>query len=143
LAAAERNFVLNRSQPAVAACLHEAIQAEAFAWLGSNPERKFDLVILDPPSLAKREAERAGALRAYARLAALGIGHLSPGGILVACSCSAHVSAEEFFEEIRQAAARSGRSFAELQTTRHAPDHPASFPEAEYLKAIYFRDTAA
>jgi 23S rRNA (cytosine1962-C5)-methyltransferase len=95
--------------------------------------------VLDPPSLAKREAERAGAIRAYARLAQSGLRHLRPGGILVACSCSAHVSAEEFFAAVRQAARGSGRRFTELQTTRHAPDHLATFPEAEYLKAIYLR----
>jgi len=95
--------------------------------------------VLDPPSLAKREAERAGAIRAYARLADLAIRHLSSGGILVSCSCSAHVTAEEFFEAARHAATRSGRTMVELQITRHAPDHPAAFREGEYLKAIYLR----
>ena len=55
----------------------------------------------------------------------------------VACSCSAHVSEEEFYRAIRQSAARSERRFEELRTTGHAPDHPASFKEARYLKAIY------
>jgi 23S rRNA (cytosine1962-C5)-methyltransferase len=136
LESAGRNFALNRASPAVAHCQREAVQADAFAWLGESG-RVFDLVILDPPSLAKREAERAGAIRAYQRLAELGMRRLSPGGILVACSCSAHVSAEEFFEAVRDAAARSGRKFSELETARHAPDHPAGFKEAEYLKAIY------
>jgi len=95
--------------------------------------------VLDPPSLAKREAERAGAIRAYAKLAAQGIKHLLPGGILVACSCSAHVAAEEFFNVVRRSAAQSGRKFVELQRTGHAPDHPATFREAEYLKAFLLR----
>lgn len=137
LAAAERNFALNQSDPAVAACPHERIQADAFDWLKANPERKFDLVVLDPPSFAKREAERAGAIAAYGRLATLGLQHLTPGGILVACSCSAHVSAEEFFDAVRAAAAASHLRIEEKETTRHAPDHPARFKEAEYLKAIY------
>jgi 23S rRNA (cytosine1962-C5)-methyltransferase len=139
LAAAQRNFALNQSQPAVATCRHETIQAEAFRWLGEQRERAVDLVVLDPPSFAKREAERAGAIRAYGRLVTLGLGCLAPGGILVACSCSAHVSAEEFFTSVRQALAASGRTFEELQTTGHAPDHPASLKEANYLKAIYVR----
>ena len=99
----------------------------------------FDLIVLDPPSLAKREAERAGAVRAYGKLVEDGLDCLSPGGILVACSCSAHVTAEEFFAAVRQAAARSGRRFTELQTTHHAPDHHATFKEADYLKGIYLR----
>jgi 23S rRNA (cytosine1962-C5)-methyltransferase len=134
-----RNFELNMTLPAVAACARRAIQAEAFEWLGEEHPRKFDLVILDPPSLARREAERAGALRAYLRLTTLGLTHLSPGGILLACSCSAHVRANEFFEAVRNAALKSRRSFQELETATNPPDHPATFREAEYLKAIFIQ----
>ena len=49
------------------------------------------------------------------------------------------MTAEEFFEAVRQSASTSGRRFQEIQTIRHAPDHPAAFKEAEYLKAIYVR----
>ena len=140
LAGAQRNFALNQSQPAISACRHELIQAEAFNWLREQPGRKFDLIVLDPPSFAKREAERAGAIQAYGKLAKLGVEHLAPGGILVACSCSAHVTAEEFFTEVRHSAVAAGRAFEELQTTRHAPDHPAAFREAAYLKAIYLSE---
>lgn len=139
LAGARRNFALNAANASVASCRHDLLQADAFVWLTQQPGRRFDLVVLDPPSLAKRKAERAGAIHAYGRLAASGIGHLRPGGVLVACSCSAHVPAEEFFEAIRRSALATGRTFKELQTTLHAPDHPASFREAEYLKAIYLR----
>ena len=139
LASAERNFALNQSIPAIAQCRHERLQADALDWLAANEPRKFDLIVLDPPSFAKREAERAGAIRAYEKLAGLGIQHLAKNGILVACSCSAHVTAEEFFAAVRRSAARSGRRFEELQTTRHALDHNATFKEAEYLKAIYLR----
>lgn len=139
LEAGKRNHALNTSLPAVAACAREAVQAEAFAWLEGNGARKFDLVILDPPSLARREGERAGAIAAYARLAARGVAVLRKGGVLVAASCSAHVTEEEFFGAVRQACARSGRSFAELATTGHPPDHPATFAEARYLKCIYLR----
>jgi 23S rRNA (cytosine1962-C5)-methyltransferase len=139
LAGAKRNFALNAANAFAASCRHEFVQADAFEWLKQQPGRTFDLVILDPPSLAKREVERSGAIHAYWRLALSGIEHLRPGGILVACSCSAHVTAEEFFEAVRRSAVGTGRSFEELRTTRHAPDHPATFTEAEYLKAIYLR----
>jgi 23S rRNA (cytosine1962-C5)-methyltransferase len=139
LASAQRNFALNASDPHVAGCGRERIQADVFEWLVANGERQFDLVILDPPSLAKRESEKAGAIRAYHRLAALGLQHLAPGGLLVACSCSAHVPAEEFFAVVRQALSKAGRRLEELETTRHPLDHPAAFKEAEYLKGIYFR----
>jgi len=137
LAGAKRNVALNAANASVTSCGHEFVQADAFEWLNEEPERKFDLVILDPPSLAKREIERPGAIRAYGRLALSGIEHLRPGGILVACSCSAHVTAKEFFEAVRKSAVSAGRTFRELRTTGHAPDHPATFKEAEYLKAIY------
>jgi len=139
LAASERNFALNKSHAAVAGCPHELLQADALDWLDQSAAARFDLVILDPPSFAKRKSEKAGALRAYAKLANLGVRQLAPGGILVSCSCSAHVSAEEFFASVRRIAGQSGRPFAELQTTRHPPDHPATFAEAEYLKAIYLK----
>jgi 23S rRNA (cytosine1962-C5)-methyltransferase len=139
LAGARRNAALNAANASVTSCRHELVQADTFVWLNQQPGRRFDLVILDPPSLAKREIERSGAIRAYGRLASSGIEHLTPGGILVACSCSAHVTAEEFFEAVRRSAVKTGRAFEELRTTRHAPDHPATFKEAEYLKAIYLR----
>ncbi len=139
LASAKRNFALNQSEPNIAACRHQMIQTDAFEWVAGNAEAKFDLIILDPPSLAKREAERTGAIQAYGKLAANGIRHMRPNGVLVAASCSAHVTAEEFFGAVRQAATSSQRSFTELATTRHAPDHQASFKEAEYLKGIYLR----
>ena len=141
LASANRNFALNQNYPAVAACCHETVQADAFEWI-EKTSAKFDLIVLDPPSLAKRETERAGAMRAYEQLNSLGIERLERGGILVAGSCSAHVSAAEFFEAVRRAAAKSGRKFSELKTNLHPPDHPAGFKEAEYLKVIYLKFVA-
>jgi 23S rRNA (cytosine1962-C5)-methyltransferase len=138
LAGAKRNFLLNRVDRVVADCPHETVQADAFEWLKENRSH-FDLVVLDPPSFARRESERAAALNAYGRLTTLGINHLTEGGFLLAASCSAHVTADEFFEVVRQSAMKSGHTFVELQTTRHPPDHPATFKEAEYLKAIYLK----
>jgi len=57
----------------------------------------------------------------------------------MAGSCSAHVSAVEFFDAVRRAAQKSGRKFNELKTLQHPPDHPAGFKEAEYLKVIYLK----
>jgi len=139
LESARRNFELNSSHSTVAACTRESIQADAFEWLEENTERKFGLVILDPPSLARRAAERDRALRAYSRLTTLGLGHLSRGGILLSCSCSAHVTTDEFFETVRNAVKKSGCHIEELQTATHPPDHPATFEEAKYLKAIFLR----
>jgi len=140
LESAKRNFSLNANCPAVAVCRHETIQADAFEWIASGPE-KFDLMVLDPPSLAKRAIEREGAIRAYERLNGQGIAKLTRDGILVAGSCSAHVPATDFFDAVRRAAQKSGRKYMELKTLLHPPDHPAGFKEAEYLKVIYLRFT--
>ncbi len=139
LAAAQRNFQLNSTDPAITSCHRERVQADAFDWLAGGDVRKYGLIVLDPPSLAKRETERAGAIRAYARLAENGIRRLTHDGLLLACSCSAHVNAEEFFGMVRQASVNSKRRFVELKTTRHASDHPATFKEADYLKGIFLQ----
>ena len=140
LESAKRNFALNQNFSTVAACRQETVQADAFDWIEKAPA-KFDLIVLDPPSLAKRASESEGAVRAYERLNSLGINLLARDGILVAGSCSAHVPAAEFFDAVRRAAMKSGRKFSELKTMRQPPDHPAGFKEAEYLKVIYLKFT--
>ena len=140
LDSAKRNFALNQNFPAVAACRHETVQADAFEWI-EKASAKFDLVVLDPPSLAKRASEREGAIRTYERVNSLGIHLLARDGILVAGSCSAHVSSAEFFDAVRRAAMKSGRKFLELKTMLHPQDHPSGFKEAEYLKVIYLKFT--
>ena len=139
LEAARRNFIRNRENARVAGCRHETAQADAFVWLQQARLASFDLVVLDPPSLAKREAERASAIRAYTNLVSNGLRLLRRRGYLVAASCSAHVSADEFFDAVRRSAGSSGRKIAELETIGHPPDHPATFPEAQYLKCMYLR----
>lgn len=137
LDSARRNFALNATDPHIAACRHECAQADTFDWLAASSRADCDLVILDPPSLAKRETERTGAIQAYRKLTELGLPRLRRGGILVAASCSAHVSTGEFFTAVLDALHASRRPFAELARTTHAPDHPATFPEAQYLKCLF------
>jgi 23S rRNA (cytosine1962-C5)-methyltransferase len=139
LAGARRNFAVNADRPAVARCRHETVQADVFDWLRQKSPRRFDLIALDPPSLAKKESERSEAIAAYAKLIAGALALLNKNGVLVASSCSAHVSAAEFFHLTLETARKSGRRFAELKTTGHAADHPATFAEAEYLKCIYLQ----
>ncbi|MCU0797057.1 MAG: class I SAM-dependent rRNA methyltransferase [Akkermansiaceae bacterium] len=131
LAGAVRNFALN---PGLRT-RHETVQADAFAWMAGS-RRQWDLIVVDPPSLAKREKDRAGALAAYRKLQVDAIRCLRPGGILVSASCSAHVRKDEFFKLVSAAAVQSGRKWREIWRSGHAADHPAGFPEAEYLKAM-------
>jgi 23S rRNA (cytosine1962-C5)-methyltransferase len=138
LEAARRNFQLNAHDPLVARAVHETIQADAFAWLADS-RRMFDLVIVDPPSMARREGERATAIVAYERLATLALGRLRRGGILVMSSCSSHVSDDDFLGAVRRAVTRSGRPGETLWHSGHPVDHPATFPEARYLKGVAMR----
>jgi 23S rRNA (cytosine1962-C5)-methyltransferase len=138
LESARRNFELNAADTRMAAARYNSVQADAFAWLERSTEQ-FDVVICDPPSMAKRETERAGAIDAYHRLAMHSIARVRPGGLLLAASCSAHVTPEEFYAAVTEAARRSGRPFGDEVYTGHAPDHPATFDEARYLKAVYLR----
>ncbi|MFD2255164.1 class I SAM-dependent methyltransferase [Luteolibacter algae] len=135
LESAARNFSLNSSDPRIAQVTKFSVQADAFRWMEED-EKMFDLIIVDPPSLAKRESQREGAVRAYTRLNSRAMERLKPGGVLVAASCSAHVSAEEFHTLVEQCIQADGRRWRELWRHGHAPDHPANFREAEYLKAV-------
>lgn len=139
LAAAERNFALNRHLPVVAAARHTVQTADAFAALTDlcQRRRQFDLVIVDPPAFAKRENEIGGALQAYSQLARLALGVLVPGGVLVMASCSSRVSAPDFFAAVNHAAAQAGRPLVEIERTGHAIDHPIRFPEGAYLKCLF------
>ncbi len=139
LAAARRNFDLNRHLPAVAAARHITEAGDAFDALAALRERgeRYDIVVVDPPAFAKRAAEVEAALRAYTRLTTLALGVTRPGGLLVSASCSSRVSAEDFFSTVKRAAEAAGRPLREVEHTGHALDHPISFPEGAYLKCLY------
>ena len=139
LAAADRNFGLNLDEPHVAAAEHELLAADAFTGLRELAEQhqRFGLVVIDPPSFAKRQSEVASALAAYERLIRLGLGVLRRGGHLVMASCSARVSPEEFFDLVHRVTRDVGRPIDEMGRTGHALDHPVGFAEGEYLKCLF------
>ena len=130
---------LNRQNGAVALARHETLRADAFRALSdlALEERRFDMVIVDPPSFARRQADVPAALAAYARLAGLALRVLRPGGMLVFASCSARVAADDFFACVEHEARRVGRPLREIERTGHAADHPVGFPEGAYLKCLF------
>ena len=139
LRAAERNFDHNHHIPAVAAAKHRTITGDAFTLLEDFHRRgeKFDMVIIDPPMFAHREAQMAQALTAYRRLTRLGLRVLDSGGTLVQASCSSRIPAETFFHTVRQTAAEAGCPLREIARTEHPLDHPVTFPEGAYLKCLF------
>ena len=103
--------------------------------------QQFDAVVLDPPKFAKNRGAVDDALRAYARLNRMALDVLSPGGILVTCSCSGHVTRDDFFFMLVNVAQQSGRDIQVLEQRGAAADHPvaATCPETEYLKCFICR----
>ncbi len=134
--AVAENFLLN---PSIADCPHHEIADDAFAAMGALAAngKRFGIVIVDPPSFAKAEAEVRTALNTYARLARAAVKLLAPRGLLVFASCSSRVTAEQLFAVVREAAVSAGRPLRELERTAHAVDHPARFRESSYLKCMY------
>ncbi len=139
IATARRNMDHNRVLPAVRACHHHDTVGDAMAVMAemSDHGRRFDLVVVDPPSFASRKDQVPGALRAYGRLTELALRLLEPGGTLVQASCSARVSEADFFATVGAAAQRHGVVLVDALRTSHAVDHPIGFPEGGYLKAVF------
>jgi 23S rRNA (cytosine1962-C5)-methyltransferase len=122
-----------------------ALKADAFDALKALQESgaRFDVVILDPPAFAKRKKDAPQALAAYRKLNQLALPLLEQDGLLVSCSCSYHMGADELAGAI-QAAARHGSRFVQvLEQGGQSPDHPIhpAIPETRYLKSFFCRVT--
>ena len=102
---------------------------------------RFGGVVLDPPKFARSRGAVAEALRAYHWLNRLAVTLLEPGGILVTCSCSGHVSREDFLYMLVGVAQQTGREIQVLEQRGASPDHPISAAclESEYLKCFICR----
>jgi len=102
---------------------------------------RFDIVVIDPPAFAKRKKDLPKALAAYKRLNQLALQATADDGILVSCSCSFHVSAEELQDAIAKAARGAEKHLQILEMGGQAPDHPVhpAIPETRYLKAYFCR----
>lgn len=135
---ARANMARNRTLPAVRACRHLTTVGDAMEVMAdlATAGRRYDVVVVDPPSFAVRQAQVEGALRAYGRLAELAVRLLLPGGTLVQASCSSRVGQVEFTAAVLDAAARAGVRLDDVRSTAHALDHPVGFPQGAYLKAV-------
>ena len=138
LAIAEQNLALNRER--LGAIPVEWVQGDAFAalreWAEAGPA--YDTITLDPPAFAKTQRAAMNALRGYKELNLQALKLLRPGGTLVTCSCSHHVSLQDFEAVVRAAAGDAGRRLRLIERTGAAPDHPVilTIPETEYLKCL-------
>lgn len=138
-AAALKNWKLNFGTGEIQENRFRQVRGDAFEQLASlnRQGEQFDLVILDPPAFANRKQNKANALQAYLRLAKAGAQCTRDGGLLVAASCSSQVRADEFYRAVDLGIRATGRSYQKLLKTGHPLDHPVTFREGAYLKAIY------
>ncbi len=136
LALAKRNQALNGFSNNE----HGWIEGDAFQGLRKmrDQNRKFDLVILDPPKFAPTAAHVDRAARAYKDINLLGFKLLNPGGILVTFSCSGGIHESLFQKIVSDAALDAGAYATILERLFQGPDHPVSltFPEGGYLKGL-------
>ena len=135
LEVAQYNMSLNEHQAD-----HYVMAIDAFEGLEQLYRQKkiFEIVVVDPPSFAKKEEEIPGALRSYKRLAKQAARLVAPGGTLILASCSSRVKATDFFDVCQEGISLSGRRFKNTDKTYHDVDHPIHFPQGAYLKCAYY-----
>jgi 23S rRNA (cytosine1962-C5)-methyltransferase len=138
LEVAERNLEANRD--VIGDKEVDWVEGDAFEILRdwSAAGQQFDTIVLDPPAFAKSVRAVEGALRGYKELNLRALKMLRPGGLLVTCSCSHHVSWADLEGTVAAAAADTGARVRLLERRGAAPDHPVvlNLPETEYLKCL-------
>jgi 23S rRNA (cytosine1962-C5)-methyltransferase len=138
LEVAEQNATLN--QKVLAGEEIEWIEANAFDLLKdyASSNRRYDTIVLDPPAFAKNKRDLDAAARGYKELNLRALKMLRPGGILVTCSCSYHVSQANFLEVLASAAVDAHRTLRLVEVRGQAKDHPVllNVPETSYLKCV-------
>ena len=122
---------------------HRPVAADVFGYLPELVGRgeRYDLVVLDPPALARNAEHRRRAQRAYLKLNRAAFRTVEPGGFLATASCTSQISPDAFQRLVAEAAREAG-VLAQLVAERGQPiDHPvpASFPEGRYLKFLVYR----
>ena len=123
----------------------EAIRDDAFDALKALQEQgaRYDVVILDPPAFAKRKKDAPQAQAAYRKLNQLALPLIDRDGLLVSCSCSYHMGADDLVAAIQSAARHASRFVQVLEQGGQSPDHPVhpAIPETRYLKSFFCRVT--
>jgi len=138
LEVADQNAALNRrdpNQPEI-----EWIEANAFDLLKdyASSGQRYDTVVLDPPAFAKSKRDLDAALRGYKELNLRALKMLRPGGVLVTCSCSYHVSQADFLQMLADAARDAHRTLRLAEVRGQGKDHPIllNVEETAYLKCV-------
>ncbi|MEP7204417.1 MAG: class I SAM-dependent rRNA methyltransferase [Ilumatobacteraceae bacterium] len=141
LAAAERNFAHNALLPNVRHCERDAMCGDAYEVMDRLIQRRkhYDIVVVDPPAFAQRKSNIERALHAYGQLTQRAVQLVRTDGLLVQASCSSRITEEQFYATVRGSAQRAGYDLVEVRRTGHAVDHPITFAQGGYLKALFAR----
>ena len=119
---------------------HEIVTENVFDYLRALEAKSYrtDMIVLDPPAFTKNRGSREGAMRGYNEINRVALRLLRPGGVLVTCSCSHHLSAPEFREIVQTSARDAGRTLKLIEGRGQPADHPVLLdaPESEYLKCL-------
>ncbi|ROQ92137.1 class I SAM-dependent rRNA methyltransferase [Desulfosoma caldarium] len=112
---------------------------DVLQFLKRTPRESYDVIIMDPPALAKTKSALPNALKGYTDLNRRAMLVLRRGGLLVTCSCSYHLGEEAFYKMLVRAGQAAGRSLRLLEARGQALDHPAllAMPETRYLKCAF------
>ncbi|MGH9666325.1 MAG: class I SAM-dependent rRNA methyltransferase [Bryobacteraceae bacterium] len=115
-------------------------EADVFDYLGAQAaaHRRYSTIVLDPPAFAKSRSALEGAERGYREINRRAVELLEPGGVLVTCSCSHHLSEAALLEIVAGAALDTGKTLRILDRRTQAPDNPIllTVPETLYLKCL-------
>ncbi len=134
LKAAELNRAANNI-PNVQFC-----EADVFEVLAgySSAHRRFETVVLDPPAFAKSRDNLDRAVTGYKEINRRALELLGPGGVLITCSCSHHLSEGMLLEIVATASLDTGRVLRVLERRMQSQDHPIllTVPETLYLKCL-------
>lgn len=118
-------------------------EANCFDFLKAADQEKqhYDTIVLDPPPFARQKSNLEAALRGYKELNLRALKILNPGGFLLTCSCSHHVSEADLLEVIADAALDAHRTVAVVERRTQSRDHPIllTVPETHYLKCLILR----
>jgi len=136
LQVARDNFSLNRLNPKQ----HDFIVADVFTELARMQEqqRRFDVILFDPPSFSTTRKSRFSTHGGTARLVTATLPLLEPGGLLISSSNHQKVSLDDYLKELRRGAVQAGNDLKTIFTSGQPEDFPCSvsFPEGRYLKYV-------
>jgi 23S rRNA (cytosine1962-C5)-methyltransferase len=115
--------------------------ANVFDWFTANRDRRWDVIVLDPPPFAKSKKAMSGAMRGYKELNLRAMNSLEPGGLLATYTCSHHMGEAELRAVVAAAATDAKRRVKVVDFCHQPADHPVlvTMPESEYLRGYILR----